>query len=349
MTDINITAPGEKLLLRVWETLERFGIGVLSPTQIRREGKARADVRRYEALLDAQTRADVERGDFRFMPSSPILLPPQNDQDRSTGQRVEPIPPSVQYDPAQVTMAVQRREGAEATRRYLNLRSVARLAEDEALQKPADDASVSDTMADVDWLHRWREGAEAVSNEEVQRLWARVLVGEARQPGSFSLWTLDTLRSLGRTDAELFQRAARLAFVGQFIYRNDALLAAHGLSYDHTLRLGEMGVLTGLDAFGIARHIVLQPRPDGYNAYAMSLHALRAILIRSKDKTELDVPMIPLTLVGKELFRLGVYEIDEVYLKKVALEIKNLGVEVAIADWKPLDSQKGYAMNEVWL
>ena len=31
--------PGEKLAIRLWETLERIGIGIFSPTQIRREGK----------------------------------------------------------------------------------------------------------------------------------------------------------------------------------------------------------------------------------------------------------------------------------------------------------------------
>jgi hypothetical protein len=42
----------------VWGTFEKLGTGFLSPIQIRREGKARADVRRYEALRDAETKRE---------------------------------------------------------------------------------------------------------------------------------------------------------------------------------------------------------------------------------------------------------------------------------------------------
>ena len=45
------TWPGENVCVRIIELIQNFGIGVASPHQIRREGKARADVRRYEALL----------------------------------------------------------------------------------------------------------------------------------------------------------------------------------------------------------------------------------------------------------------------------------------------------------
>ena len=50
--------PGEQLVIRIWETMERLGVGLLSPRQIKREGKARAQVRRDELLLDARTQQD---------------------------------------------------------------------------------------------------------------------------------------------------------------------------------------------------------------------------------------------------------------------------------------------------
>ena len=54
------TAPGEKLLLRVWDTLIRDGIGgLLSPWQIRREGRARAEVRAEEMARLAQAEQDI--------------------------------------------------------------------------------------------------------------------------------------------------------------------------------------------------------------------------------------------------------------------------------------------------
>ena len=45
-------APGEELVIRLWETLVERGIGgLLRPWQIRREGMARLDVRRQEVLM----------------------------------------------------------------------------------------------------------------------------------------------------------------------------------------------------------------------------------------------------------------------------------------------------------
>ena len=53
--------PGEKLLIRLWETLAEKGIGsILRPWQIRRVGRANIDVRAQELLLLAQAERDAE-------------------------------------------------------------------------------------------------------------------------------------------------------------------------------------------------------------------------------------------------------------------------------------------------
>ena len=54
-------APGEKLVLRLWETVIQKGIGgLLSPWQTRRTERARIDVQREERLALAQTERDIE-------------------------------------------------------------------------------------------------------------------------------------------------------------------------------------------------------------------------------------------------------------------------------------------------
>src|SRR4051794_28306769 len=91
--------PGEALLIKFWETVEKFGTGLLSPAQIRREGKARAEVRRYEMLRDAQTKRDVEDllagrrtidAQGKLLPASerasPQHLPPPEDSQKLASQ-----------------------------------------------------------------------------------------------------------------------------------------------------------------------------------------------------------------------------------------------------------------------
>ena len=47
--------PGEKLIVKLWETLAEKGIGaLLTPWQTVREGRARNEVRRLELLLLVQ-------------------------------------------------------------------------------------------------------------------------------------------------------------------------------------------------------------------------------------------------------------------------------------------------------
>ena len=53
--------PGEKLLIRLWETIAEKGIGGwLRPWQNRREGQSRIDVHREALLVFAQTERDIK-------------------------------------------------------------------------------------------------------------------------------------------------------------------------------------------------------------------------------------------------------------------------------------------------
>ena len=56
MVNFNIKIPGEKLLIKIWDSIVDRGIGgLLHPRQIKRLGKARAEVRRDDLLMMAQT------------------------------------------------------------------------------------------------------------------------------------------------------------------------------------------------------------------------------------------------------------------------------------------------------
>ena len=58
---IEVTLPGAELLIRLCEFVAEKGISAwCRPWQMRREGRALADVRREDALILAQTERDVE-------------------------------------------------------------------------------------------------------------------------------------------------------------------------------------------------------------------------------------------------------------------------------------------------
>ena len=63
---------------RFMSVMRRLGLTLLEPALTRWKGEAKADVRRYQALADAQTRLDVEaieRGEKLFDPRTRALVP----------------------------------------------------------------------------------------------------------------------------------------------------------------------------------------------------------------------------------------------------------------------------------
>ena len=77
---------------------------------------------------------------------------------------------------------------------------------DKAYEELKNETEVSSEPVDDDWIVRFFNSVEDVSNEKIQEIWGRVLAGEIRHPYSFSLRTLETLKNLSQHEAQLFQR-----------------------------------------------------------------------------------------------------------------------------------------------
>ena len=100
---------------------------------------------------------------------------------------------------------IRKRERVHRIRRQQNLEAI--------VQKTlayCSENEISD-RADQDWFSRFVALAEDISNRTMQDLWAKILAKEIMQPGSFSLKTLKTFRSMNINDAKLFAKACCLA------------------------------------------------------------------------------------------------------------------------------------------
>lgn len=88
----------------------------------------------------------------------------------------------------------------EEKRKLENRMSTTKIALDELQQNPP----LEDADSDVedDWLNIFARLAEDKSSEELQILFGRILSGEIRRPGSFSLRTLQLVSTLTKADAE---------------------------------------------------------------------------------------------------------------------------------------------------
>jgi hypothetical protein len=104
-----------------------------------------------------------------------------------------------------------------------------------------------------DWLTQYWTRAEQISNEQVQRFLAKLLVKEIYQPGSISPLTLDVITTLSPQAAKAFEHFCRLSirvntdvFVIHpevFAFQNIGPLDRFGVSFDDLYELEAYGLI----------------------------------------------------------------------------------------------------------
>lgn len=147
---------------------------------------------------------------------------------------------------------------------------------------------VSEEPVDDDWITRFFNLAQDVSNEEMQLIWGKILAGEISNPNSYSFRTLETVKNLTRKDAEVFLKLCELVMHARLIVKiNDKSdLVDYGITYEDILLLREAGLVKEGDSLSWgeskdAKHIVFsgpgfawvleKPRPNiSFNVFALT-------------------------------------------------------------------------------
>lgn len=80
------------------------------------------------------------------------------------------------------------------------------------------DENVKDDNVDFDWMMRFFDAVGNVSNEEMQRLWGKVLAGEIKNPGTCSLRTMDIIRNMTSKEAKTYNRLCQFVLVSGDCY-----------------------------------------------------------------------------------------------------------------------------------
>jgi hypothetical protein len=328
--------PGEKLLIKVWESLADRGVGsLLKPWQQRRESRAQLENRRSEMLLLAQAEKDAEEvraGKKKVVEAAGgALLLLANDADMVDG-RAEPV-----LEMGRLLAAAEQSSRADALREQINVAQTIVLTE----QLLSGDASEpSDRSIDGDWLYRWRDCAAQVSTEELQSLWAKVLAGEVKAPGAYSLRTLDFLKNLSRAEAEEIQLLCPYVVNGQFILTYGDMATGPEISIEYPMRMQELGLISGAGGLGLSvswksnvvgkmSQQVLQM--NGYMVFARTA---------GHDKP-LTLGMYRVTPLGMQVLSLNPVAANESYVRAVAQAVKNQGFDATFATLTPSPAQPG--------
>lgn len=326
------------LLWRLINAVKRMGQHLLAPISIRREGMARADVRAYAATRDAQTRHDIQairRGEARLQadgtllwltaPQRPVAPPPATAVTSESGPLMGDV-----YDLRKLLSAATEARAVEELERHLNLRATVRKAEEVAeaatdVQKQ--EAAAETTQPSDDWLSNWRAGAEKVTDEQVQSLWARLLVEEVAAPGSISLRTIFVLQQMGHREATKFAAICPFTVDGASIPRLTDFFSSRGISFANILDLGDLGLLSGTDSMGLSVDVTWPVGDNPANPQTVLLIGDdRALRIHARpNQTQTTFNAYRLTPSGIQLRKLGRFPPDDEFARQFATLLKRQG------------------------
>lgn len=333
--------PGEKLLLKMWETLAEKGIGsLLAPWHEKRMAGARLDIRRKELILLAQAELEVEliksgKSSFNLNHETKLLDAPSKNIDELG--RIEPT-----LDLTELAVAVGNINFSESVRKETNIAKSILIAEDILSQ---DQQEVSEAPIEDDWLYSWREYAGRVSVNELQDLWGRILAGEVKQPGTYSIRTLEFLKGISKSEAELISKAARYVIDGRIHRNKDGFLEVDGLNFSQLLFLQDIGILSGVEALGLTTTYKTIHENKFYKWFIASN---KIIIIEHDDKNKtLETEVYLLTQVGVEVLKLASFGVNTDYLESVAMDCAKKGFIVKIADYVQVTSEYGQFLNPV--
>ncbi|CEQ05989.1 conserved hypothetical protein [[Clostridium] sordellii] len=203
-------------------------------------------------------------------------------------------------------------------KKQLNLDNIVRIAKEnlESLN------TVSDEKLDDNWITRFFNISQDISNESMQTLWGKILADEITRPNSYSLRTLETLKNMSSNEAKLFAKLSKFAiesdsnFIVPYI---GYILEDRGISFDDMLLLKELNLITDKLDFN------LYP-----NNCAPFLYADHTILVHTgNEKASFSVAAF--TSIGRELLTLTPKNFDLDFVKSFANHIKSNNISVQYA------------------
>lgn len=287
-----------KALTRLIEVLSD-GVGAVSrPYLVKRD----ADAKAYEVRVISAALKDVaEQHQLPVVYSKGDIEIWQKPEDKT-----------LLLTPASIDERLTRRLDFQERKRQSNIENVASTAAAE-LSEATD---IPDQKPDEDWITRFFSSAQDVSSTQLQELWGRILAGEIKKPGTYSLRTLEFVRNLTRTDAATVEHVGKLAIN----WGNTSFLATHDNQWleenrqiypGHHFAISELGAMypTHLQ-LRIFREATIQEE-------AFVSGDLLLLVRRGEIQNEIQLPVWKFTGVGRELLELVPNAQDDAYLEKL--------------------------------
>ena len=249
-------------------------------------------------------------------------------RDEITAQIVQ----QMKVDPEYARRAVNR-YGEKILREQGNLDKIVAISADllkkdkSATSGNQDSDNEEKQTIEDDWLNSFEKEASQKSTEEMQLLFGRILAGEIRKPGSFSIRAVKILSELDQNTAALFKNLCSVCIIYEFPGGEHILdirvpslggdarsnaLGRYGLNFDQLNVLHEYGLIIQEynSQYDYRLCIVNENVPFTFPLRHQGRQWVLLPTAGCKAQEELGVKGVMLSQAGRELFR--IVELDSV-------------------------------------
>lgn len=215
-----------------------------------------------------------------------------------------------------------RRLVAKAINTQKNMEDVAERADEILQSEPAAPTGQGET--DQGWIDDCLEGAGNAYNDDLKNYWAKLLAGEIRNPGYYSLRAVDFMKKLSKNDAEKIREMCRYV-----LYSTDGRDAFILRYTESPYTYSDLSFLMELRLIDSSNFVVKQFRfPNETGGGAVFVHGNIGLIINI-EKKEYALPIYSFTQLGKEMLTIiDDTEMDFDYLRRFAK--KNTGKEKSL-------------------
>ena len=205
-----------------------------------------------------------------------------------------------------------RRLLAEEISKQKNIEGVVQRTDKLLESEPEISKSTEET--DQGWVDECLDGAGKAYNDDLKDYWAKLLAGEIKHPGFYSLRAIDFMKKLSKKDAERIREMCK--YVMYNVDKSDAII----LRYKESPFLySDLSFLMELRLIDSSNFIVKQYRfknEDG--GIDLFVHGDVGLVLNVKSK-EYDLPIYSFTQLGKEMLTIiDDQEADIDYLREFA-------------------------------
>ena len=203
----------------------------------------------------------------------------------------------------------------EEKRKLENRAATVKVAVDEINEKPSQQDATQEI--DDDWLNLYARMAEDKTSEKLRSLFGKILAGEIRKPGTFSLRTMQFVSTLSREEAYRISHFFSFALSGRFVPLFQDVNEEIEPGLGTRILMEELGLASSPNTIsGLAFNTDI--RPESKFAFLASGYAIM-VNNRTPEKFRFPIGCQALTKPGQELIAIANAPPTSInFLKKVA-------------------------------